>query len=160
MSVGPGEILHAGTFVVGGAAWAEVTATGDDTLLATIARLTTSTTRPPTPLASELRRVVRLIATIAVGIGAVFFALSLLLGNSASSGFIFAVGVTVALVPEALLPTVTLSLAWGAEQMAHRNVLVRNLEAVETLGSTTFVCTDKTGTLTLNQMTVVEAPSR
>jgi len=157
VSVGPGEILHAGTFVVGGAAWAEVTATGDETLLATIARLTTSTTRPPTPLASELRRVVRLIATIAVGIGAVFFALSLLLGNSASSGFIFAVGVTVALVPEALLPTVTLSLAWGAEQMAHRNVLVRNLEAVETLGSTTFVCTDKTGTLTLNQMTVVEA---
>ena len=74
-----------------------------------------------------------------------------------SDGFVFAIGVTVALVPEALLPTVTLSLAWGAEQMAKRHVLVRNLEAVETLGSTTFICTDKTGTLTRNQMTVVEA---
>ena len=86
-----------------------------------------------------------------------FFLVSLLLGDPASDGFVFAIGVTVALVPEALLPTVTLSLAWGAEQMAKRQVLVRNLEAVETLGSTTFICTDKTGTLTHNQMTVVEA---
>ena len=69
----------------------------------------------------------------------------------------FGIGVTVALVPEALLPTVTLSLAWAAERMADRRVLVRNLDAVETLGSTTFVCTDKTGTLTRNEMTVVHA---
>src|SRR4029079_17070199 len=90
-------------------------------------------------------------------VGTLFFALSLLVGNPPSDGFIFAIGVTVALVPEALLPTVTLALAWGAEQMAKRRVLVRHLDAVETLGSTTFVCTDKTGTLTRNQMTVVEA---
>src|SRR4029079_10648758 len=90
-------------------------------------------------------------------VGTLFFALSLLVGNPPSDGFIFAVGVTVALVPEALLPTVTLSLAWGAEQMAKRQVLVRNLDAVETLGSTTFICTDKTGTLTQNAMTVVHA---
>ena len=99
----------------------------------------------------------RLIAAIAVGVGGLFLLISLLVGNPLEDGFVFAIGVTVALVPEALLPTVTLSLAWGAEQMAKRQILVRNLEAVETLGSTTFICTDKTGTLTRNQMTVVEA---
>src|SRR5690606_35486946 len=105
----------------------------------------------------ELHRVVRTIATIAVCVGTAFFGLALLLGNDPADGFVFAIGVTVALVPEALLPTVTLSLAWGGEQMAGRQVLVRHLEAVETLGATTFICTDKTGTLTRNQMAVVEA---
>ncbi|HEX6310222.1 MAG TPA: cation-transporting P-type ATPase [Acidimicrobiia bacterium] len=152
-----GNALHAGTFVVEGEAEAVVTATGGSTRLAEIARLTTLTIKPTSPLTRELRRVVRTIAVIAVGIGAAFFGLALALGEPPSQGFLFAIGVTVALVPEALLPTVTLSLAWGAEQMADRQVLVRQLEAVETLGSTTFICTDKTGTLTLNQMTVVEA---
>jgi magnesium-transporting ATPase (P-type) len=151
-----GPVL-AGTFVVEGEADAVVTATGDSTRLAGIARLAGETPSPPSPLTRELHRVVRTVAAIAVAVGGGFFALTLLLGNPPSDGFVFAVGVTVALVPEALLPTVTLSLAWGAEQMAKRQVLVRKLEAVETLGSTTFICTDKTGTLTRNQMTVVEA---
>jgi magnesium-transporting ATPase (P-type) len=152
-----GEQLLAGTFLVAGEAEAVVTATGAGTRLAEIARLTTLTTKPTSPLTLELHRVVRAIAAIAVGIGGAFFGLALLLGDAAADGFVFAIGVTVALVPEALLPTVTLSLAWGAEQMAKRNVLVRGLDAVETLGSTTFICTDKTGTLTCNQMAVVEA---
>ena len=149
--------LFAGTFVVEGEADAVVTATGERTRLADIARLTTLTPSPSSPLRNELRRVVRTISVIAVGVGVTFFGLALLLGNGVENGFVFAIGVTVALVPEALLPTVTLSLAWGAEQMAKRQVLVRKLDAVETLGSTTFICTDKTGTLTRNEMTVVEA---
>jgi magnesium-transporting ATPase (P-type) len=156
-SIEPGGRLLAGTFVVEGEADAVVVASGASTRLADIARLTTTTAGPSSPLTRELHRVVRIIATIAVGVGSLFFLLSLLLGNPASDGFVFAIGVTVALVPEALLPTVTLSLAWGAEQMAKRHVLVRHLDAVETLGSTTFICTDKTGTLTRNQMTVVQA---
>ena len=151
-----GGTIAAGTFVVEGEAEARVDATGPRTRLADIARLTTGTARPDSPLTIEIHRVVRAVAAIAVGVGGVFFLISLALGTPASDGFVFAVGVTVALVPEGLLPTVTLSLAWGAEQMARRQVLVRRLDAVETLGSTTFICTDKTGTLTRNQMTVVE----
>jgi len=149
--------LFAGTFVVEGDAEAIVTQTGAGTRLAEIAWLTTRTVRPDSPLTIELRRVVRIVSTVAVAVGASFFGLMLLLGRPVSDGFVFAIGVTVALVPEALLPTVTLSLAWGAEQMAKRGVLVRKLDAVETLGSTTFICTDKTGTLTRNQMTIVSA---
>jgi magnesium-transporting ATPase (P-type) len=152
-----GSAAHAGTFVIEGEGEAVVTATGAATGLAEIARMTTAGPKPMTPLTRALHRTVRLISTIAVGVGLLFFLVALALGRAPSDGFIFAIGVTVALVPEALLPTVTLSLAWGAEQMAHRQVLVRRLDAVETLGSTTFICTDKTGTLTRNEMSVVEA---
>jgi magnesium-transporting ATPase (P-type) len=100
---------------------------------------------------------VRLVAFIAVGVGTVFFGIALLLGIEAQQGFLLAIGVTVALVPEGLLPTVTLSLANGARRMSERHALVRSLEAVETLGSTTYLCTDKTGTLTCNEMSVVAA---
>ena len=154
--VDAGGHLSAGTFVVEGDTRAEVTAIGADTRLAGIARLATSTVKPDTPLTRELRTVVRLVALIALGVGGLFLLVSVMVGNPVQDGFVFAIGVTVALVPEALLPTVTLSLAWGAEQMARRQILVRSLEAVETLGSTTFVCTDKTGTLTRNEMEVLE----
>jgi calcium-translocating P-type ATPase len=151
------EEAFGGTFVVEGEGLAVVTATGSATRLAGIAQLTRAGPRPRTPLAQELDRVVRTIAIIAVGVGGVFFVVSLLVGRPASNGFLFAIGVTVALVPEGLLPTVTLSLAMGAQRMAARHALVRRLDSVETLGSTTFICTDKTGTLTRNEMSVVEA---
>lgn len=153
---GVGDAVHAGTFVVEGEGTAVVIATGARTRLGGIAELTQAGRRPDSPLTIELRRVVKTVAAVAVAVGASFFGISLLLGMAAVDGFLFAVGVTVALVPEGLLPTVTLALAVGAQQMARSDALVRRLESVETLGSTTFICTDKTGTLTRNQMTVVE----
>lgn len=152
-----GDRVFAGTFVVEGEGDALIDATGGSTRLADITRMSTATPKPVTPLARELRTLVRVIALIAIAVGGLFFLVSLLLGREPAQGFLLAIGVTVALVPEALLPTVTLTLAWGAERMARRNVLVRHLEAVETLGSTTVICTDKTGTLTCNEMTVVRA---
>ncbi|WP_416062180.1 cation-translocating P-type ATPase [Rhodococcus indonesiensis] len=152
-----GAVVFAGTFVAEGESEGVVTAMGAHTRLAGIAALTTSVRRPPGPLDLEIQRIVRTLAFGSVGVGTVFFAVSLLVGISWRDAFLFAVGITVALVPEGLLPTVTLSLAMGAQRMAKDNALVRNLEAVETLGATTFVCTDKTGTLTQNRMNVVEA---
>ena len=155
-SIGDGDTLSAGTFVVEGEGRAVVTATGAATEFARIAVLTQDTVRPDTPLTRELHRLVRTIAAIAVGAGAAFFVLTLFLDTPKSDGFVFAIGITVALVPEGLLPTVTLSLAIGAQRMAAQHALVRRLESVETLGSTTFICTDKTGTLTQNRMRIVD----
>ncbi|QNJ96270.1 cation-transporting P-type ATPase [Mycolicibacterium fluoranthenivorans] len=154
---GQGDLVHAGCFVVEGQAQVVVTATGERTRLAGIAELTSEPRSAPTPLRRELTRASRLIAVAALAVGAVFFAVGLLLGMPATDGFLFSVGVTVAVVPEGLLPTVTLALAIGAQRMARRHALVRHLEAVQTLGSTTYICTDKTGTLTENRMSVVEA---
>jgi magnesium-transporting ATPase (P-type) len=151
-----GDPLMAGTFVVQGMGEATVVATGAGTTLAGISALAGSARRPPSPLTVQLGGVVRVIAVVACTSGAVLGLTGLLLGLSPTQAFLFGVGVTVALVPEGLLPTVTLSLARGAQQMAGRQALVRRLDAVETLGATTFICTDKTGTLTQNRMAVVE----
>ncbi len=151
-----GDNAWGGTFLVNGEADAVVLQTGGNTRLAGIAALTSGTVSPPTPLALELRRIVRLIAAVALAVAGFFFLVSLLVGILWRDAFLFAIGVAVALVPEGLLPTVTLSLAMGAQRMAARKALIRNLEAVETLGSTTFICTDKTGTLTQNSMNAVE----
>ncbi|HET9933668.1 MAG TPA: cation-transporting P-type ATPase, partial [Polyangiaceae bacterium] len=154
--VSSGELAFAGTFVVEGEAQALVCATGRGTRLARIAELTQAHTRPRTPLARELSRLVRVVAVVAFLVGLLFFAVGALVGLPAREGFLLAIGVAVALVPEGLLPTVTLSLAMGAARMASRGALVRRLDAVETLGATTFICSDKTGTLTTNEMNAVE----
>ncbi|ABM12209.1 cation-translocating P-type ATPase [Mycolicibacterium vanbaalenii] len=151
------DVVNAGCFVVEGEAQVTVTATGARTRLAGIAGLTAGQGEMPTPLRRELTRASRAIAGVAMAVGAVFFTAAVLIGMPPTEGFLFAVGVTVAVVPEGLLPTVTLSLAMGAQRMARRHALVRHLEAVQTLGSTTYICTDKTGTLTQNQMSVVQA---
>ncbi|MGA1074702.1 MAG: cation-translocating P-type ATPase, partial [Ilumatobacteraceae bacterium] len=155
--VGAGGVLRAGTFLVRGEGVGVVARTGSRTEIGGIAQLEQSLARQPTPLSIELRRLVRTVAVIALSVGAALFVLMVSVsGTAPSDGFVVAVGITVALVPEGLLPTVTLALSVGAGRMARRNALVRRLEAVETLGSTTFICTDKTGTLTENRMNVVE----
>ncbi|MEC3982682.1 HAD-IC family P-type ATPase, partial [Amycolatopsis sp. H20-H5] len=150
-----GTPIHAGTYVVDGHGSATVTATGARTRLAGIATVTEQAKRPRSPLTTQLHRVVRVIAIVAIVVGLIFFGTALLLGFSPNEGFLFAIGVTVALVPDGLLPTVTLSLARAVQKMAKHNALVRRPESVETLGATTFICTDKTGTLTRNEMAVV-----
>jgi magnesium-transporting ATPase (P-type) len=153
---GAGDRLLAGTFVVQGEGRAVVEATGARTSLADISRLAASATRPRSPLAVQLDRVVRIVAVVAAVTGAGLGATALLLGLRPTEAFLFGVGVAVALVPEGLLPTMTLSLARGAQTMAEHQALVRRLDAVETLGATTFICTDKTGTLTQNRMNAVD----
>ncbi|HEX9122329.1 MAG TPA: cation-transporting P-type ATPase [Actinomycetota bacterium] len=147
------NVVFAGTFVASGSATAVIAATGASTRLGGISTLTGAIVRRPTPLRIQMNRAVRVIAIFAVATGVAFFGVALGLGTPARDGFLFAVGVIVALVPEGLLPTLSLSLAMSASRMANRGALVRRLESVETLGSTTVICTDKTGTVTTNQMT-------
>ena len=146
--------VFAGTHVFSGTAEAVVTATGMATELGRIAGLTQSAPRRPSPLELEMRRVTRVVALLSMLIGVTFFALAGALGMPLTDRFLFAIGVIVANVPEGLLPTVTLSLALATQRMARRNAIVRRLSSVETLGCTTVICTDKTGTLTTNEMTV------
>jgi len=151
------NFVFAGTNVAGGRGKAVVTATAMATELGKIAGLTQGVRSEPSPLQVELSRLSYVVSVIAVGVGMVFFVVALVLGGlDLGRGFIFALGMIVAFVPEGLLPTVTLSLAMGTQRMAQRNALVKRLSAVETLGSTTVICTDKTGTLTENEMTVRE----
>jgi magnesium-transporting ATPase (P-type) len=151
------NIVYAGTAVTSGNGRAVVFATGMETEFGRIAHLTQSLGKEQSPLQKEIAVVTRTISLVAIGSGLVFYALAVNLANmGAAESFIFALGMIVAFVPEGLLPTVTLSLAMGIQRMARRNALVKRLSAVETLGCTTVICTDKTGTLTKNEMSVKE----
>jgi magnesium-transporting ATPase (P-type) len=153
-AVEPERLVYAGTHVARGRAEAVVVATGMATEFGRIAALTQQAEEKPSPLEVELRRVTRLVALVSFGLGSLFFVVAGFLGMGLEERFVFAIGVTVANVPEGLLPTVTLALALGTQRMARKNALIRRLSAVETLGETTVICTDKTGTLTENEMTV------
>ncbi|HEU0246756.1 MAG TPA: cation-transporting P-type ATPase [Gaiellaceae bacterium] len=153
--VSPEGRVFAGTYVVSGRAEALVTATGMQTEFGRIAELTQRAHAKPSPLELELKHVTRLVAVVSTGIGTAFFLVGGALGMGLEERFVFAVGVMVANVPEGLLPTVTLALALATQRMARRNALVRRLSSVETLGETTVICTDKTGTITENELTVV-----
>jgi magnesium-transporting ATPase (P-type) len=149
------NLLFAGTSVAAGTAKAVVFATGMQTEFGKIAKLTQTMREELSPLQKEISQLTRMVSYIAVGIGVVFFVLGVTFaGIRMTEAFIFAMGMIVAMVPEGLLPTVTLALAMGVQRMVKRHALIKRLSAVETLGCTTVICTDKTGTLTQNEMTV------
>ena len=150
------DLLFSGTSCTGGEARAVVFATGMQTELGRIAALSQRVESEPSPLERQIRRVAWLIALIAVVTAAAFMpAATLGAGLSFSNAIVFAVGLITGNVPEGLLPVITLALAIGARELASRGALVKRLSAVETLGSTDVICTDKTGTLTENRMRAV-----
>ncbi|CAD8071160.1 unnamed protein product [Paramecium primaurelia] len=128
--------------------------TGDKTVIGQIAGLVSNSNIEETPLKKELNQFTIYIARIALTIGILFFVLGFSVGYPAIQNLIFAIGIISAIVPEGLLATVVVALAITAKKLASLKVLVKNLEGVETLGSTSCICTDKTGTLTQNKMTV------
>nr|P17326.1 RecName: Full=Sodium/potassium-transporting ATPase subunit alpha-A; Short=Na(+)/K(+) ATPase alpha-A subunit; AltName: Full=Sodium pump subunit alpha-A [Artemia franciscana]8K1L_A Chain A, Na+,K+-ATPase alpha2KK [Artemia salina]CAA68811.1 Na,K-ATPase [Artemia franciscana] len=127
---------------------------GDDSVMGRIACLASSLDSGKTPIAREIEHFIHIITAMAVSLAAVFAVISFLYGYTWLEAAIFMIGIIVAKVPEGLLATVTVCLTLTAKRMAKKNCLVRNLEAVETLGSTSTICSDKTGTLTQNRMTV------
>jgi calcium-translocating P-type ATPase len=148
------DLVFAGTLCTGGDAQAVVYGTGMHTQLGRIAALSQTVVDERSPLQRQVNRAAQLIALVAVGLGVTFFAVGhLIAGLSLADAGVFAIGLLVANVPEGLLPTITLALAVGVRRMAKRRALVKKLTAVETLGSTDVICTDKTGTLTEGRMT-------
>ena len=142
------------TNAVEGTAVGIVVNIGDNTVMGRIATLTTGLKTEQTPINKEIHHFIRIITIIAIFIGVVFFIIAMVSGYEWINAVVFLIGIIVANVPEGLLVTVTVVLTLTAKRMAKKNCLVKNLEAVETLGSTSVICSDKTGTLTQNRMTV------
>ncbi|HOW13721.1 cation-transporting P-type ATPase [Methanosarcina sp.] len=148
------NMVFSGTLVQSGNGKAVIFGTGRDTQIGSLAKLTEQTSSVDTPLRKELNRFIKIISTIAISLGITFFLLAFFIQDTFLASLIFAIGIIVANVPEGLLPTVTLALSLASRRMAYRDALIKQLESVETLGSTTVICTDKTGTLTQNKMAV------
>ena len=148
------NMVFSGTTVQTGNGKALVFGTGSGTQIGKLANLTEQTSSVDTPIRKELNNFIRIISSIAIFLGVSFFIIGFLIQDIFLANLIFAIGIIVANVPEGLLPTVTLALSLASRRMAKRNALIKQLESVETLGSTTVICTDKTGTLTQNKMKV------
>jgi P-type Ca2+ transporter type 2C len=148
------DLVFMGTSVVTGRSRAMVLATGLHTEFGRVYRLTAGTESGPSPLQRQVATMARRVAAVALSVGALLFVIRLAGGSPLVAAFVFALGVMVALVPEGLPATLSVSLAIGVRKMAARSALVKKLLAVEALGSTTVICTDKTGTLTTAEMTV------
>ena len=149
------NMIFSGTSAAAGTCRALVVSTGMESEFGKIANLTQTTEKSLSPLQKELNILTKQIALISTSIGIVFFLIAtFLVQDPVMESFLFALGMIVAFIPEGLLPAVTLSLALAVQKMAKENALVKKLSAVETLGCTNVICSDKTGTLTQNEMTV------
>jgi len=142
------------TNAVEGTAKGMVVSIGDNTVMGRIAGLASGLDAGETPLSKEISHFIHIITAVAVFLGVGFFIIAFILGYYWLDAVVFLIGIIVANVPEGLLATVTVCLTLTAKRMAAKSCLVKNLEAVETLGSTSTICSDKTGTLTQNRMTV------
>ncbi len=155
----PGDrrcIAFSGTFIVRGSAKGIVVATGENTEFGKIATLVKETKKVVTPLQKNIAAFTRTLMIVILGIGAINFVLGFVFGYTPVYSFLASVSLVVAAIPEMLPMLVTAILALAASAMVKRKALIKRLPAAETLGSTTVICSDKTGTLTKNQMTVVK----
>ncbi len=150
------NMVYAGTSVVSGSGVAIVTSTALATEFGKIATLTKSVKKTLSPMQKEIIHITRILTIIAVIMGVVFFILGVFSDRNLLIASVFSLSLIVANVPEGLMPTITLSLSLASQRMAKRNALIKNLDSVQTLGSATVICTDKTGTLTKNEMTLKE----
>ncbi len=150
------NMLYASTFVTYGRGKAVVTATGDATEVGRISELITTAEDLETPLTIKIAHFSRYLLFIIMGLSVITFVVGVMRGESAAEMFMAAVALAVGAIPEGLPAAVTITLAIGVARMAKRKAIIRKLPAVETLGSTGIICSDKTGTLTENQMTVQE----
>ncbi len=148
--------VFAGTTVTAGNAETVVTSIGKNTEFGKIAVLTRTIQKRQTPMQKEIIRITHILTIAALLMGVVFLILGILSGKGLLMAAIFALSLIVANVPEGMLPTITLSLSLASQNMAKRNALIKNLDSAQTLGSATVICTDKTGTLTRNEMTIRE----
>ncbi|MFH0875442.1 MAG: calcium-translocating P-type ATPase, PMCA-type [archaeon] len=148
------NMVFSGTVITAGRGTALVVKTGMDTEIGKIATMIEDAETEETPLQKRLEQLGKLIGILTLGICIVVFGAGLIRGFPLMEIFIYAVGLAVAAIPEGLPAVVTISLALGVKRMVKRNALIRKLPSVETLGCTTVICSDKTGTLTHNQMTV------
>jgi len=148
------NLLYMGTTVTYGRGEAIVTATGMNTELGNIAGLIQNVEEDQTPLQRRLARLGKTLAWVALGIIAIVVVTGLLRGDDLETIFLTGISLAVAAIPESLPAVVTITLAMGSQRLLKRNTLIRRLPAVETLGSVTVICSDKTGTLTENRMTV------
>ena len=148
------NMLYSSTLVTYGTGRGVVVATGDDTEIGRISKLITSAEILGTPLTRKIAKFSHILLFVILGLAAITLAVGLWHGDSWENLFMASVALSVAMIPEGLPAVMTITLAIGVSRMAKRNAIIRHLPAVETLGSTTVICSDKTGTLTRNEMTV------